>query len=95
MYEFKSQCTPTNERFFKLECWLHSIQKNKSKTFPPLGNGFIPPFKNITLKNYHIIYPMEHNDLYDYDIKFIMSSGLIFYDIIIGTIINKHMFSTD
>ena len=43
MYEFKSQCTSINEQLSKLEGCLHSIRKNKSKTFPPLGNEFLPP----------------------------------------------------
>ena len=45
MYGFMSQCTFINERFSKLEGCLHSRQKNKSKTFPPLGNEFLPPSK--------------------------------------------------
>ena len=59
LYGFKSQCTSINERFSKLEGCLHSIQKNKSKRFPPLGNEFLPPSKNTTLTNYHIMYPMK------------------------------------
>ena len=55
---FKSQCTPINERFFKLEGCLISRQ-NKSKTFPPLENEFLPSSKNIILKKDHIIYPMK------------------------------------
>ena len=39
---FKSQCTSINEHFSKLEGYLHS-RKNKSKTFPPLQNEFLPP----------------------------------------------------
>ena len=44
-YEFKSQCTSINERFYKLEGCLHSIPKNKIKTFTPFGNEFLPPSK--------------------------------------------------
>ena len=55
---FKSQCTSINERFSKLEGCLNSRQ-NKSKTFPPLENEFLPLSKNITLKKHHIIYPMK------------------------------------
>ena len=62
LYEFKSQCTSINERLSKLEVCLHSRRKNKSKTFPPLGNEFLPPSKNITLKNDHIIYPTKQKD---------------------------------
>ena len=45
MYGFKSQCTSINEPFYKLEGCLHSIRKNTSKTFPPIGNEFLPPSK--------------------------------------------------
>ena len=48
MYGFKYQCTSINEKFYKLEGFLHSRGKNKSKTFPPLGNELVPPSKNIT-----------------------------------------------
>ena len=86
LYEFKSQCTSINERFSKLDGCLHSRRKNKSKTFPPLGNEFIPPSKNVTLKNDHNIYPIKQKDICDYDPRCIMSSGLMFDEIIIGTI---------
>ena len=55
---FQSQCTSINERLSKLELYLHS-RKNKSKTFPPLQNEFLPPSKNITLKRNHFIYRMK------------------------------------
>ena len=42
--EFKSQCTSINERISKLEVYLQS-RKNKSKTFSPLQNDFLPPSK--------------------------------------------------
>ena len=42
---FMYQCTSINEQFSKLEGCLNSIQKNKLKTFPPLGNEFLPPSK--------------------------------------------------
>ena len=91
LYGFKSQCTYINERLSKLEVCLHSRRKNKSKTCPPLGNEFLPTSKNITLKNDHIIYPMKQKDLCDYDPRCIMSSGLMFDDIIMG-IIRKNKF---
>ena len=65
MYGFKSQCTYINELFPKLEGCLHSIRKNKLKTFPPFGNEFLPPSKNITWIDYHIMYPMKQKDLCD------------------------------
>ena len=85
LYGFKSQCTSINERFSKLEGCLNSRQ-NKSKTFPPLENEFLPPSKNITLKKDHIIYLIKNKDPCDYDPRCIMSSGLMFDDIIMGTI---------
>ena len=41
---FKSQCISINERISKLGVYLHS-RKNKSKTFSPLQNDFLPPSK--------------------------------------------------
>ena len=84
-YVFKPQCTYINELFSKMEGCLNSRQ-NKSKTFPPLENEFLPPSKNITLKRNHFIYPMKNKDLCEYDPRFIMSSGLMFDDIIMGKI---------
>ena len=68
---FKSQCTTINERFSKL-----------------LGCGILifTSIKNITLKKDHIIYPMKNKDLCDYDPRCIMSSSLMFDDIIMGAI---------
>ena len=77
MYGYKSQCTSINERLYKLEVCIHSRRKNKSKIFPPLGNELLTPSKNINLKNYHIMYLMKQKDLYDYDPRYIMSSGLM------------------
>ena len=74
-----------------MEVCLHSRQKNKSKKFPPLGDEFLPPSKNITLTNDHIMYPMKQKDLCDYDPRCIMSSGLMF-DGIIMDIISKNEF---
>ena len=45
MYGFKSQCTSINELLYKLEGCVHSRQKSKSKTFPQIGNEFLPPSK--------------------------------------------------
>ena len=59
------------------------------KTSPPLGNELLPPSKNITLKNDHIIYPMKQKDLCYYDPRCIIPSGLMFDDIIMGTIKKK------
>ena len=89
LYGFKYQCTSINELFSKLEGCFHSRRKNKLKTFTPLGNEFLPPSKNITLKNHHIVYPMKQRDLSDYDPKFIISRCLMFDNIIMGIISNN------
>ena len=89
LYGFNSQCTSINEQLSKLEGFLHSRRKNKSKTFPPLGNEFLPPSENITLTNYHIMYPMKQKDICDYDPRCIMSSGLMFDEIIMDIIRNN------
>ena len=89
MYRFKSQCTSINERLSMLEVCLHSRRKNKSNTFPPLGNEFLPPSKNITLKNYHNMYPMKQKDLFDYDPRCIISSALVFDENVMYTIRNN------
>ena len=47
--------------------------------------------KNITLENDNIIYPMKQKDLCDYDTKCIMSTSLMFYDIIMGTQIDNNI----
>ena len=89
MYGFKSQCICINERFSKLKGFIHSRQKNKLKKFPPLVNEFLPPSKNITLTNYNIMYPMKQKNICDYDPRCIMSSGLMFDDIIMDIIKNN------
>ena len=63
----------------------HSI-KIKSKTFSPHQNDFLPPSKNITLKNNHFIFPMKNEDIFDYDPRCIMFSGLMFDEIIMNHI---------
>ena len=82
---FKSQCTSINERISKLEVYLHS-RKNKSKKFSPLQNDFLPPSKKITLKRNNFIFPMKNKDICDYDPRCIMSTGLMFDDIIMDHI---------
>ena len=66
-YGCKSHCKSINEHWSNLESCIHSRQKNKIKIFPPVGNEFLPSSKNITLKDYHIMYPMKQRDLCDYD----------------------------
>ena len=47
--------------------------------------------KNITLKKDNIIYPMKQKYLCDYDPRCIISSCLMFDDIIMGTIKRSHI----
>ena len=89
MYGFKYQCTSIHERLPKLEGCINSRRKNKSKTFTPLGNEFLSPSKKIIMTNYHIMYPMRDKDICDYDTRCIMSSCLIFDDIIMDIIRKK------
>ena len=49
-----------------MEVYLHS-RKNKSNTFSPLQNYFLPPSKKITLKSNHFIFPTKNKDICDYD----------------------------
>ena len=95
---FKSQCTSIIERISKLEIYLHS-RKNKSKTFSPLQNDFLPPFKKITWKSNHFIFPMKNKDICDYDPRCIISIGLMFDDIKMVTIkinvLSHHTAETD
>ena len=84
-YGFKSQCTSINERIPKLENYIHS-RKTKSKIFLPLNNDFLPPSKKITLKSNNFIFPMKNKDICDYDPRCIMSSGMMFDDIIMDNI---------
>ena len=61
------------------------------KTFLSFGNEFLPPSRNISLTECHIIYPLKQKHLCDYDPRCIMSSGLMFDDIIMDIIRNKKL----
>ena len=87
----KSHSTSINEILSKLEGCLHSRRKNKIRTFPPFVNEFLPPSKNIPLTDLPIMYPLKQKDLYDYDPRCIMSSGLMIDDIIMNIIRNKKL----
>ena len=89
LYGFKYHCTFINEQYYKLEGCIYSIRKNKMKTFPPFDNEFLPPSKNITLTDYYIMYPMKQRDICNYYPRCIISSGLLFDDIIIDIIKNN------
>ena len=45
--------------------------------------------KNIILKGNTIIYPLKQNDIFDYSPRFLISSGLMFDDIIMNIFRNK------
>ena len=60
-------------------------------TFTPFGNELLPPSKNNTLTDYHIMYPMKQKDFFYYDPRYIIFSDLIFGDIIIDTIKNNKL----
>ena len=90
-YGFKSNCTSINERFSKLEGCPHSILKNKINTSPPFGNEFLPPPKNISLTYCPIMYPSKQKYICNYYPICIMSSGLMFDDIIMNIISNKKL----
>ena len=91
MYRFKSQCASINELFYKLEGCLSSRQKNKLKKFLPISNEFLPPSKNITLTDNHIMYPMKQKNICEYYTRCIMSIGLIFDDVIMDIIRNNKL----
>ena len=57
--------------------------------FPPFGNTFLSPSKNIILRGHLIIYPLKQKDIYDYNPLCLISSGLMFDDIIMNLIRNK------
>ena len=57
--------------------------------FPPLGNEFLSPSKNIILKGHSIIYPLKQEKICDYNTRCFMSSDLMFDDIIMNMISNK------
>ena len=88
---FKSHCTYSNKRFSELEGFLYSRPNNKRKKFPQFGNKFLPPSKNISLAVIPIMYPSKHNYICDYYPRCIMSSGLMFDEIIMDIIRNKKL----
>ena len=90
-YGFKSHCTFINECSSKLEVCLNLRRKNNIKTFSPFGNEFLPPSKNISLTAFPIMYPLKQKDICDYDIRCIMSIGLMFDEIIMNIIRNKKL----
>ena len=91
VHGFKSHCTSINEHLSKLEGYPQSRLKNKINKFTPFGNEFFPPSKNISLTSCPIMYPLKKKDIFDYDPRFIISSGLMFDDIIINIIRSKKL----
>ena len=68
---------------------VFSLEKKHNDIFPPFGNEFLSPSKNIILKGHPIIYPLKQKDICDYNTRCLMSSGLMFDDIIMNMIRNK------
>ena len=91
VYRIKLHRKSINGRLSRLEGGLHSIMKNKIKTFTPFGNELLTPSKNISLAAFPIIYPMKQKDLYDYYPRCTMPSGLRFYKIIMNIIRNTKL----
>ena len=94
-YGFKSHCTSINELFSKFEYCLQSRNNIQRNIFQPFGNEFLPPSKNISLTGRSILYPLKHADLFDYDTRCLMSSGLMFEDIIMNILRNKKLYFLD
>ena len=90
-YGFKSYCKSIYKLFYKLKGNLHSRPKNNRKTFPLFGNEFLSPSYNISLTGFPIRYLLKHKDLCEYDPRCIMSSGLMFDDIIMNILRNKKL----
>ena len=90
VYGFKSQCTYVNESFYKLRVRLHSRQKNKIKSFSPFGNQLLPPSKT-SLTAFPIMYPLRQKDICYCDPRCIISSSLMFGDIIMYIIRNNKL----
>ena len=88
VYGFKSHLTSINERFSKLEKFLQSRQKIQRNIFPQFINEFLPQSKN-SLTGSPIIYPLKQKDLCDYNTRCIISSDLMFDDIIMNILRNK------
>ena len=88
-YGFKSHFTAINERLPKLEDCLQSRQRIQRNIFPPFGNESLPPSKTISLTGCPIIYPLKKKDLCNYDHICLVSSVLMFYDIIMNILRNK------
>ena len=91
MSGFKSHCTSINERFSKLGGFVHSRPKIKRNTFPPFSNEFLPPSKTISLTVFPIPFPLKQKHLCNYDTRCIMSSGLMFDDIIMNIITSNKL----
>ena len=88
-YGFKSRCTSINERFYKLEGFIHSRPNNNINTFPPFCNKFLPLLRTFSLTGFPILYPLKQKDICDYDPRCIISNGLMFDDIIMNILNNN------
>ena len=86
---FKPHCFPINESFYKFQCLCQSRRPKQKLTFQPFYNYFLPSPKNIILNGQQIIYTKKEHDICHYNPRFIMSSGFMFYGIIMNEFSNK------
>ena len=83
-YGFKLHNFTNNECFSKLQGSCQYLKPNHKLIFPPFSNAFLPSSKNIILK----CHPIQR-DICDFNIRCLMSSGFIFYYIIMNIFRNK------
>ena len=95
VYGFKLHCTSVNDHLSKLEDCLRSRPNIHKNIFPPFGNEFLPTSRNILLTGRPILYSLKQKHLCDYNTGCIMSSGLMFNDIIMNIIRNKKLECND
>ena len=89
-YGFKLKRFPINECFSKLQDCFHSKRPNKKLIFPTFGNDFYL-HQDIILKVHPVIYPLKQKYICDHNIRFLMSIGLMFYDIIMNIFRNTEL----
>ena len=87
-YGFKSHCLPINERFSNFKGYCQSRISNQKLIFPPFGNDFYLN-KKIIVKGHPVLYSLKIKYICDYNLRCIMSIGLIFDDIITNILRNK------
>ena len=85
----KSHFYSINERFSKFQCSCQYRKSQKRYIFTKSCIDFLTSSKNIKLNSKQIIYPLKQVDICDYTHRCIISSGLMFNDIIINLLSNK------